>query len=180
MNEEGRNEPLDERTIQDTLKTEEETLVSKLEKEIEEYKDKYLRQLAETENMRKRMTKERQEMVRFGIDNIIAEVLMPIDNLENALKSATTSSPEIKNWAIGFEMILGQFKEVLAQHSVTAFTSVGEKFDPFLHEAVEVEETNAKPEGTVLQEFVKGYRCGERIVRPARVKVAKPAQRKDS
>ncbi len=152
---------------------EEETRIEKLEREAEEYKDKYLRQLADTENMRKRLTKEKQEMIRFGIDNVVAEILMPLDNLENALKCAGSSNPEIKNWALGFEMILGQFKEVLAHHGVSAFLSVGEKFDPFLHEAVEVEETTDKPDGTVLQEFVKGYRCGDRIIRPARVKVAK-------
>jgi len=153
-----------------------ETRILKLEHEVEEYKDKYLRQLADTENMRKRLTKEKQEMIRFGIDNVIAEILVPLDNLENALNCAASSSTEVKNWALGFEMILGQFKDVLAQHGVSAFSSVGEKFDPFLHEAVEVEETNEKPDGTILQEFIKGYRCGDRTIRPARVKVAKKTQ----
>ncbi|MBS3905052.1 MAG: nucleotide exchange factor GrpE [Simkania sp.] len=179
MNDEEKIEPQAEPVAEQTNKNEELTQLQKLEQEIEEYKDKYLRQLAEMENMRKRLTKERQEMVRFGIDNVIADMLMPLDNLDNALKSATASSPEVKNWALGFEMILGQFKEVLSQHGVSAFNSVGEKFDPFLHEAVEVEETDTHSEGTILQEFVKGYRCGERTIRPARVKVAKPPQKKD-
>jgi molecular chaperone GrpE len=167
--------PATEPTPKGAQVSEEETLVAKLESELEEYKDKYLRQLAETENMRKRLTKEKQEMIRFGVDNIIAEILMPLDNLENALKCAQSSSAEVKNWAIGFEMILDQFKDVLSQHGVTSFSSIGEKFDPFLHEAVEVEETNEKPDGIILQEFIKGYRCGDRIIRPARVKVAKKA-----
>lgn len=157
----------------------EENFIDKLKSEVAEYKDKYFRQLAETENMRKRLIKERQEMVRFGIDNIIAELLQPVDNLENALKSSKTSSAEVKNWAIGFEMILGQFKEMLSTHNVSSFVSVGEKFDPFLHEAVEIEETLDKAEGTILQEFIKGYRSGDRIIRPARVKVAKPPSKKE-
>jgi molecular chaperone GrpE len=144
-----------------------------LEEELKELKDKYLRLLAETENARKRMQKEKQEMIRFGIENVIAEILMPIDNLENALKSTETLSPELKQWAMGFQMILSQFKDALKENGATSFHSVGEAFDPHKHEAVEMVETDEHPEGTVLQEFVKGYQCGDRIIRPARVKVAK-------
>lgn len=149
-----------------------ETLV-KLQQEVEEYKNKYLRALADAENLKKRLMKEKQEMVRFGVENVVAEILAPIDNFENALKHAQGSSAEVKNWAIGFEMILSQLKEVLSNHGIAPFDSVGEKFDPHLHEAVEVEETDDVEEGTIVQEFIKGYRCGERPIRPARVKVAK-------
>ncbi len=141
--------------------------------EKEDYKDKYLRLLAESENMRKRMQKDKQEMMRFAIENVLADVIMPMDNLENALTSATNMSPEIKNWAFGFQMILGQFKDVLQRNGVTAFTSEGEHFDPHKHEAVESEESDTVPPGTILQEYVKGYCCGDRIIRVARVKVSK-------
>lgn len=141
--------------------------------EVIDYKDKYLRLLADAENTRKRLQKEKQESVRFTIENILTELLEPIDNFENALKFADQMSAEVKNWAMGFNMILGQLKEVLAQNGVTAFVSMGEMFDPIKHEAVEMEETEEAAPGTVLKEFVKGYRCGERIIRPARVKVAK-------
>ena len=70
-------------------------------------------------------------------------------------------------------MILGQLKEALSGHGVTSFDSVGTSFDPHMHEAVEIEETADFPEGQVLQEFVKGYKSTQRILRPARVKVAK-------
>lgn len=174
MNEEENQETTKDEVFTDAAaKNDESTLVCKLQQELEEYKDKYLRQLAETENMRKRLTKEKQEMIRFGIDNVIAELLAPLDSLENALKCADSASPEVKNWAIGFTMILEQFKEMLASHNVKAFISIGEKFDPFLHEAVEAEEREDCKEGIILQEFIKGYRCGDRIIRPARVKVAK-------
>jgi molecular chaperone GrpE len=139
----------------------------------EDYKDKYLRLLAESENMRKRMQKEKQEMTRFAIENVLADVIMPMDNLDNALAAAGNMSPEIKNWAFGFQMILGQFKDVLEQHGVVSFKSEGEIFDPHKHEAVESEESSTTPAGTILQEYVKGYRCGDRIIRVARVKVAK-------
>lgn len=140
--------------------------------EKEDYKDKYLRLLAESENMRKRMQKDKQEMTRFAIENVLADVITPMDNLENALAAAKNMSPDIKNWAFGFQMILGQFQEVLQQHGVASFKSEGEKFDPHKHEAVESEESTTVPAGTILQEYVKGYRCGDRIIRVARVKVS--------
>ena len=148
------------------------------EEEAQEYKDKYLRILAEMDNTRKRMQKERQEMTRFAVDNVISEILAPIDNLENALKCAQNMSGEVRNWAHGFLMILDQFKEVLSNHGVSAFLSEGQQFDPQLHHAIESEETEEKPEGTILKEYVKGYRSRERTIRPAQVKVAIKSQPK--
>ena len=159
--------------------SEEKNKVGALEKELEECKDKYLRLLAEMDNTRKRLQKEKLEMTRFAIDNVIAEILGPIDNLENALKFSNRMSDETKNWASGFQMILGQFKDVLSNHGVSAFQSEGMAFDPHLHYAIEVEETDLQPEGTILQEFVKGYKSEGRTIRPARVKVAKTPQKKE-
>lgn len=147
--------------------------VAQLELEVKECHEKHLRLLAEMENSRKRLIKEKQEMTRFGIENVIADFLTPMDNLENALKFTSQMSDETRNWAIGFEMILSQFKEVLTSHGVVSFTSIGMNFDPHLHEAVEVEETLLTPEGQIVQEFVKGYKSAQRTLRPARVKVAK-------
>ncbi|MCI0382674.1 MAG: nucleotide exchange factor GrpE [Chlamydiae bacterium] len=144
-----------------------------LEKQLEEYKDKYFRLLAEMENARRRMQKEKQEMNRFAVENVITEILLPIDTLEKALHCTDQMSPETRSWATGFQMILSQFKEIVMNHGIVAFSSVGEKFDPHRHEAVEVVETKDHPEGTILQEFVKGYKSGDRTIRAARVKVAK-------
>lgn len=157
-----------------TLTAEQEKILQ-LETELGELKDKYLRTLAEHENARKRMQKEKQENTRFAIENAFAEILAPLDNFENALSFTSQMSDEIKMWAQGFQMILTQFKDAFAQQGIQPFESVGQFFDPHLHQAVEVEETEEKPEGIILQEFVKGYRCGERTIRPARVKVAKRA-----
>ncbi len=142
------------------------------EEEANEYKDKYLRLLAEMDNTRKRMQKEKQEMTRFAVENVISEILIPIDNMENALKMTENASPDVRNWAQGFVMILNQFREVLTNNGVTSFVSEGEIFNPEIHYAIESEATSEKPEGTILKEYVKGYRSGDRIVRPAQVKVA--------
>ncbi|MGB7978071.1 MAG: nucleotide exchange factor GrpE [Chlamydiales bacterium] len=142
----------------------------------ENWKDKYLRALAEQENMRKRIQKEKQEMVSFGIENAIAEFIVAIDNFENALRFAEAAVGEVKNWALGFEMILSQFKEVLHNHGIVSFHSEGNTFDPQVHEAVEIVETTEYPDGTVMHEFTKGYKSATRTIRPARVKVAKHPQ----
>lgn len=147
--------------------------------EVVDYKDKYLRLLADVENTRRRLQKEKQDMMRYTIDTVLSDILTPVDQLENALKFADQMSDEVKNWAFGFQMILNQFKEVLSSMGVTEFVSVGEHFDPAKHEAVETEETDRAADGTILQEFVKGYRSGDRILRAARVKVAKTKENKD-
>lgn len=150
-----------------------EMQLESMQKELKDHKDKYLRLLAEMENSRKRMQKEKHDTTRFAVENIITEILAPLDHFENALSFAHQTSEETQNWAKGFEMILTQFKDILASHKVTSFQSEGKQFDPHMHEVIEMEETEAHPDGTILQEFVKGYQCGDRILRPARVKVAK-------
>ena len=153
----------------------EELDIPPTEEELEEdFKDKYFRLLAEMENSRKRMQKEKHEMTRFAIENVIGEILLPIDTLENALSFTDKMSEDTRNWAKGFEMILTQFKDVLGNHHIVAFHSENEMFDPHKHEAVEVEETDEHPEGTILHEYLKGYKSADRILRAARVKVARP------
>ncbi len=85
-----------------------------LRKELKECQEKYMRMLAESENVRKRMQKERQEMTKYAVENMLAEFLHPIDSLEKALQFAESMSDEVRNWAIGFEMLLNQFKQILS------------------------------------------------------------------
>lgn len=150
-----------------------ETPPPSLEESLKECQDKYLRLLAESENARKRMQKERQELTKYAVENVIVEFLHPLDSFEKALKFAENNSDEIKRWAFGFEMILSQFKQVLVNHGITEFESLGKPFDPHYHEALEVVETNEFEPGIIIHEFSKGYKAGDRLVRVARVKVAK-------
>ena len=144
-----------------------------LQKQFDEMKEKYLRALADGENSRKRFAKEKQEIIGFTIENAIGEFLPAIDHFENALKLAEGATGDVKNWAIGFQMIFAQLKEVLQNYGISAFQSCGQLFDPQLHDAVEIQETDEAPEGTILQEFSKGYKSSTRTIRPARVKVAR-------
>ena len=144
-----------------------------LQKEMIEYKDKYLRLLADSENARKRLQKERQEITRYAVEGLVADFLRPIDNFENALRFAQEMSDEVKNWAYGFQMILSQFKDVLTQNGIAAIDSLGKPFNPHDHEAIEMVETTEQRPGTIIEECVRGYKMGDRTVRAARVKVAK-------
>ncbi len=155
--------------------------VDQLSQELKEYKDKYLRQLAETENMRKRLQKEKQEMTQYAMGNILTEFLNPIDHMEIALKHTENSSDDVKHWALGFKMILTQFKDVLTTNGVSAIESVGKPFDHNVHEAIEMVETADQKPGTIVEELVKGFKLGDKVIRPARVKVAKaPAESKNN
>ena len=162
--------------IEDDLEEPQAVEMIVLKQELKAEKDKYFRLLAESENLRKRMQKEKEEMMRFAIENVIAEFIAPLDQLEKALHFAEKGTEEVKHWAKGFEMIMTQFNDVLAQHNVTHFTSLGKLFDPHSHEAIELTESDQHEEGTIVEEFTKGYRCGDRIIRPARVKVTKKKQ----
>jgi molecular chaperone GrpE len=155
-----------------------ETELQQLQQEALEYKDKYLRLLAEMDNTRKRMQKERQELLQYATQGIIIDFLNPIDHMENALKFTEQMSDDLKNWALGFQMILSQFKEVLNNNGVTPFKSQGTPFDPHRHEAIEMVISRDYAPGTVVEENVRGYSMGDKIIRPARVKVAKSPETK--
>lgn len=150
-----------------------------LKQQVKEEQEKYLRTLADMENTRKRMQKEKHDSTRFAVENVIGEFLAPLDNFENALSFVHQASEETQTWAKGFEMILTQFKDILTTHKVIPYSSEGHPFDPHLHEVLELEETDKHEDGLIIQEFVKGYKCGDRILRPARVKVAKAPKKDD-
>jgi molecular chaperone GrpE len=138
-----------------------EAIIEGLKAEIQEVKDKYLRALAETENSRKRLSREKVESQSYAVQNIVVDLLQPIDHFEQALRHAEAAKGDVTTWAKGFE-------------------SMNQPFDPHVHEAVETEERPDVPEGTVVYEFQKGYRLGGRTIRPARVRVAtRPAWEND-
>lgn len=151
---------------------EEVSELDKLKQENAELRNKYLTLLADGENARKRLQKERGELIEYATRNLIIDFLHPIDHLENALKYTQEASPEVKHWALGFQMILNQFKDVLTNNGVKHIEALGKPFDPHLHEAVEMIATKEHPPGVVIEENIRGYAIGEKPLRPARVKVS--------
>jgi molecular chaperone GrpE len=147
--------------------------------EAADFKDKYFRSLAEMENTKKRLMHERQELIAYSVNNLVEDMLGPIDSLEGALSFTDNLSQEMKNWATGFKMILNQFKSALENHGIVSFESKGKPFDPTYHEAIEMVATDEFEEGTVIEELMKGYKDDRRVIRVARVKVAQKVSQEE-
>src|SRR5258708_236166 len=148
------------------------TQLAEKDKEIAELKDKYLRTLAESENARKRIRQQSEESVRIQRESILRDLLPIIDNLERALAAARDGT-DPKTILDGVQMTVRALLDFLRAQGVTPLASVGQAFDPARHEAVDHVESDAHPPNTVVDEFHRGYQIGERILRPARVSVAK-------
>lgn len=140
----------------------------------DDYKNKALRAVADLENFRKRAAREREDMRKFGSERFVKDVLPVLDNLERALEHATkTEVVDTASIVQGVEMVVRQFASTLERHDVRGFTSVGERFDPQRHEAFQQVPSTEHDTGTVVQEFERGYFFHERLLRPAKVIVAR-------
>lgn len=146
--------------------------VERLEREIADLRDRSIRTLADFDNYRKRAERERQDMRRYALLEPMRELVEVVDNLERAA-AAAGSADDLKQ---GVDMILRQLGDFLRRHGVVPIEAEGQPFDPAFHEAVSRQESDEIDEPTVAHELQKGYRLHERLVRPARVVVAVPAE----
>ncbi len=136
--------------------------------QIEEAEDRLKRVAAEFDNYKKRNAKERDGMYNSLVADIVSGLLPVVDNLENAA-NAETKDEEYKK---GIELVLKQFKDILASKGVEEIETVGKTFDPELHEAVSSVQDNTKGEKEIVQEYRKGYKIGDRVIRHSMVIVA--------
>jgi len=134
--------------------------------------DKLLRLQAEFENYRRRVERERGDIYQHGREDVLLQFLPVVDNFERALSSLETSEGDAEALRHGVELIHKQFKDALSKLGLEAVEAVGQAFDPHVHEAVTTEATDKHKENTVIEEFQRGYRIGDRLLRPAKVKVA--------
>ncbi|MFQ5802941.1 MAG: nucleotide exchange factor GrpE [Candidatus Methylomirabilales bacterium] len=144
-------------------------------KEIQELQDRHLRLAAEFDNYRKRVVRDRAEMVRTAQEGLLSELLPVLDNLERALaaaRSSAASSRAEEALIEGVDLTLRLFKGVLEKAGVKAVESVGQQFDPTVHHAVEQVQTNDHPENTIVEEVLRGYMLDQKVLRPALVKVS--------
>lgn len=132
---------------------------SKKAAETNELEEKYLRALADYQNLEKRVEREKETFVKFANAVLILKMLPVLDNLERA-------SEHLKDQ--GIELVIKQFKEALSSEGVTEIEAAGQAFDPQLHEAVE---KVSGEEDKVMEVVEKGYKLGEKVIRPAKVKV---------
>lgn len=136
--------------------------------DYDELEDRYKRILAEFENFKKRSGKEREGLYHSILSDVIEVVLPIVDNLENAAKVETAD----ENYKQGVELVLKQFKDVLSAKGVEEIKAIGETFDPELHEAVGSIQDDHLGEKEVAQEYRKGYKIGNRVIRHSMVVVA--------
>lgn len=150
--------------------------LKRVEAEIPDLKDRLARRQADFENYRKRVERERAETYERAVAEIAAKLLPVLDNLKRALdveaNVESTESDEFRHFLSGVDLIFKQLAGVLEALGVKPITAVGARFDPHIHEAVVTEPTDEYEPDTVMQEIIRGYRLGDKLIRPALVKVA--------
>jgi molecular chaperone GrpE len=150
--------------------------LKRVETENAELKDQLTRRQADFENYRKRVDRERTETYNRVVADVATKLLPVLDNLKRALESESSvessESDEFRHFLSGVDLIYKQLNGVLEGLGVKPIAAVGEPFDPHIHEAVVTEATDDYEPDTVMQEIVAGYRLGDRLIRPALVKVA--------
>jgi molecular chaperone GrpE len=151
--------------------------LKRVETENAELKDRLARRQADFENYRKRVERERSETYNRVVADVAAKLLPVLDNLKRALETEASveasESDEFRHFLSGVDLIYKQLNGVLDALGVKPIAAVGEQFDPHVHEAVVTEATDDYEPDTVMQELVVGYRLGDKLIRPALVKVAK-------
>lgn len=143
------------------------------DEEAKGFQDKYLRLAADFENYKRLTLREQREASLFANERIIKDILPILDNLERAVRFAE-ENPAGNGLMQGVELTVKQFAETLSKFGVTPVVSIGEPFDPACHQAVTKLESNTAPDNTVVEEYQKGYRLHDRILRAAMVAVAAP------
>jgi molecular chaperone GrpE len=150
--------------------------LKRLEGEVKELKESLARRQADFENYRKRMERERSETYNRVVVDLAAKLLPVLDNLKRALDTEASveasESDEFRHFLSGVDLIYKQLDGVLDALGVKPVLAEGEVFDPHLHEAVVTEPTDEYEPDTVMQEIVRGFRVGDKLIRPALVKVA--------
>lgn len=167
-----------EPTPQDELDeaTEELThnLIAELERERDELKDQLLRSLADLQNFRKRAAAEREDTRRYATEQLVRELLPVLDNFERTLAAAEAGA-DLAAVVEGVKLVERQLRMALESARVSRIQALGMPFDPERHEAIGTVPDSDEPDGTVVDEIEAGYQMAERVVRPARVRVARKA-----
>lgn len=142
-----------------------------IKRERDDLFDRLLRKTAEFDNFRKRVERDRKDMIEWAAADVLGDVLAIADDFDRAL--AAEAPPEAQQYKAGLELIQRQLADLLKKRGVTVLEVLGADFDPHFHQAVAYEEVAGARDGEVVAVLAKGYKLGERLLRPAIVKVAK-------
>jgi molecular chaperone GrpE len=173
MEENNGTEPNFEKNLENNSEVNPE---NNLEKKIEELNDKLLRSLAENQNLRKIHEKEREDLIKYSSSSFAREILNLADNLERAFglfkDNPKFKSDEFKDTMLGIELIEKELINSFDKNGIKSFESVGKKFDPNFHQALNEVESEQE-DGIVINEIQKGYMLNDRLLRPALVSISK-------
>jgi molecular chaperone GrpE len=156
--------------------------VERMAGQLVENRDKYVRLLADFDNFRRRAHKDRQDVIQYGHENLVKDLLSTVDNLDRAIEHAhQNDGGDLGSLLQGVELVQRELYAVLAQHEVHVINAEGSEFDPSLHEAMAQVQDDSAPPNTVIEVLQKGYQLRDRLLRPARVVVAKvPADEEEA
>lgn len=140
--------------------------------EVEQYRERWVRERADLENVKKRGERERSEASRYGTERLVRDLLSVLDDLERAIRAAEQGAGD-KAFLEGVRLVAKAFQDALARHGVSRVDTEGRSFDPTHHEAVAHLESDAHEPGMVIEEHRGGFRLNERLLRPALVSVSK-------
>lgn len=166
---------LDEEKNNDEEKTETENPEEILSKQCEkcaEYKSGWMRAQADYQNLQKEVERKRSEWVKMSEVQILEDFIPVYDNFKKAF-SYEVDAQKLENWKKGIEYIMKQFGDILGRYNVETIKTVGEKFNPEMHEAVGEEEAEGMEAGMIVREAESGYKTGDRVVKCAKVIIAK-------
>ena len=161
-------------TKEEQTETKEITISIEEHERLKESTENILYMQAEFDNFKRRSFRDTKQQLELTSERIIRSFLIVLDNINLALEhSATETEDSIKEHRKGLELIKKQFSDVLSSHNVNPIECIGEKFDPNFHEAMDQAEEKDKKAGLILTEYQKGYMIGEKLLRPAKVRVSK-------
>ena len=162
--------------------TEFEKIINELKEKLKDVEDKLLRSLAENDNLRKRHEKETEDNLKYATKNFAFSLLPVTDNFQRAIQSIPDDVSEkdklLKNLVIGIQAVEKELDDVFLKNGIKKFDSLDQKFNPELHQAVS-KVNNDKPEGTIVEEYQRGYMIGDRLLRAAMVVVSMGPEKKE-
>ena len=148
-----------------------EDAISKLKDEIDKINNQYIRLAADFDNYRKRQMQERESLLKYGAEETLKKMIEALDNIDRA-RTSVENIDDVNTVKDSYEMVFKQIFDVLNKMGLESIETVGKEFDPNIHEAVMQTPTSEQPENTIIAELQKGYKLGDKVLRPALVNVA--------
>ena len=148
-----------------------EDAISSLKEEIDKINNQYIRLAADFDNYRKRQMQERESLLKYGAEETLKKMIEALDNIDRA-KASVENIDDVKTVKDSYELVFKQIYDVLSKMGLEIIETQGKEFDPNFHEAVMQTPTSEYPENTIIAELQKGYKLGDKVLRPSLVNVA--------